>query len=115
MMAKKTKFNKYKDGGSTGAADAMMHSFATMASSIAGAIAKPSSTSQPSTPTSPEPTPPAHSSVGISPGRKIDLEEKLLKQVDLLHQMFEHGAITADQFELRRESIMKQLQSLDCD
>lgn len=112
---KKTKFNKSKDGGSTGAADAMMHSFATMASSIAGAIAKPSSTSQPSTPASPEPTPPAHSSVGISPGRKIDLQEKLLKQVDLLHQMFERGAITADQFELRRESIMKQLQSLDCD
>jgi hypothetical protein len=67
------------------------------------------------TPASPEATPSAHSSVGISPGSKIDLQEKLLKQVDLLHQMFERDAITADQFELRRESIMKQLQSLGCD
>ena len=96
----------------------MMHSFANMATSIAGAISQSShssSTPQPSSATSPEGSASARSSVGISPGRKIDLQEKLLKQVDLLHQMFERGAITADQFELRRESIMKQLESLDCD
>lgn len=110
---KKNKFIKSKGGGA--AADVMMHSFANMATSIAGAISKSSHSSRPSSPTSPEGNTSAHSSVGISPGRKIDLQEKLLKQVDLLHQMFERGAITADQFELRRESIMKQLKSLDCD
>ena len=95
----------------------MMHSFADMASSIAGALTKPhpSSTPQPSSAISPEKSSATRSSVGISLGRKIDLQEKLLKQVDLLHQMFERGAITAEQFEKRRESIMKQLQSLDCD
>ena len=112
---KKNKFIKSKGGA---AADVMMQSFANMATSIAGAISKSShssSTSQLSSPTSPEGNASTRSSVGISPGRKIDLQEKLLKQVDLLHQMFERGAITTDQFELRRESIMKQLESLDCD
>ena len=113
---KKDKFIKSKGGGS--AAGVMMHSFANMATSIAGAISKSShssSTPQLSSPTSPEGNASARSSVGISPGCKIDLQEKLLKQVDLdlLHQMFD--AITTDQFELRRESIMKQLESLDCD
>lgn len=115
---KKNKF-KSKEGASTGtAANVMMHSFANMATSIAGVISKSShssSTPQQSSPTSPEGNASVRSSVGISPGRKIDLQEKLLKQVDLLHQMFERGAITVDQFELRRESIMKQLESLDCD
>ena len=108
---KKNKFIKSKEGTST--ADVMMHSFANMATSIAGAISKSSHSS--SNPASPEGNASTRSSVGISPGRKIDLQEKLLKQVDLLHQMFEHGTITADQFKLRRESIMKQLESLDCD
>ena len=94
-------------------ADVMMHWFANMASSIAGAISHSSIVPQPLNPTSPEAKSSTHSSVGISLGCKIDLQEKLLKQVDLLHQMFDHGAITADQFELRRKSIMKQLQNLD--
>ena len=98
----------------------MMNSFADMASSIASAL-KPSANEsasmyQPLNPSSPKPgTSSTHSSVGISPGRKIDLQEKLLNQVDLLHKMFERGAITTNQFELRRDSVMKQLQSLDCD
>ena len=48
---------------------------------------------------------------GISPGKKIDYQEKLLNQVDLLHRMFECGAITVDQFEKRRESLLTQLDS----
>ena len=54
----------------------------------------------------------ACANTGISPGRKIDYQEKLLNQVDLLHRMFEHRAITADQFEKRRESLLTQLDSL---
>ena len=54
----------------------------------------------------------ACSNAGISPGRKIDYQEKLLNQVDLLHRMFERGAITADQFEKRIESLLTQLDSL---
>ena len=54
----------------------------------------------------------AGTNTGISPGRKIDYQEKLLNQVDLLHRMFERGAITADQFEKRRESLLTQLDSL---
>lgn len=50
---------------------------------------------------------------GISPGRKIDLQEKLLRQIELLHKMLESGAITPQQFEARRESVMKQLEQFD--
>ena len=35
-------------------------------------------------------------SVGISPGRKIDMQGKLLQQLQLVHNMFERGAITSD-------------------
>ena len=52
-------------------------------------------------------------SVGISPGRKIDMQGKLLQQLELVHNMFEREAITSDQFEKRRESVMKQLEILD--
>ena len=48
----------------------------------------------------------ACANAGISPGRKFDYQEKLLNQVDLLHRMFEQGAITADQFEKRREPFL---------
>lgn len=54
----------------------------------------------------------ACANTGISPGKKIDYQEKLLNQVDLLHRMFERGAITVDQFEKRRESLLTQLDSL---
>ena len=57
----------------------MMHSFANVATSIVGAISKSShfsSTPQLSSPISPEGNSSAHSSVGISPGRKIDLQEE---------------------------------------
>ena len=38
-------------------------------------------------------------SLGISPGKKIGYQSKLLSQIDLVHQMFEHGAIATEQFE----------------
>ena len=41
---------------------------------------------------------------GISPGRKIELQEKLLNQFDMLHRIYENGVITPSQFETRRES-----------
>ena len=47
----------------------------------------------------------AGTNTGICPGRKIDYQEKLLNQVDLLHRMFERGVITADQFEKRRVAV----------
>ena len=113
---KKLKFNKSKEGASKSAADSVMHSFADMASTIATAL-KPSAVTPLSSKSAGSPPSSKASGsapcVGISPGRKIDLQEKLLKQVDLLHKMFERGAITSDQFEQRRESVMKQLQSLD--
>ena len=49
---------------------------------------------------------------GISAGKIIDYQEKLFNQVDLLHRMFEREAITVDQFEKRRESLLTQLDSL---
>ena len=42
-------------------------------------------------------------SVGISLGRKIDMQGKLLQQLELVHNMFERGAITSDQFEKCRQ------------
>ena len=51
-------------------------------------------------------------SVGISPGRRIDYQEKLLNQIDLAHKMFERGAITTEQFEKRRELLLTQLDAL---
>lgn len=38
-------------------------------------------------------------SVEILPGRRIDYQEKLLNQINLVHKMFESGAITTEQFE----------------
>ena len=51
-------------------------------------------------------------SVGISPGRRIDYQEKLLNQIDLAHKMFECGAITTEQFEKRRNLLLTQLDVL---
>lgn len=35
------------------------------------------------------------------------MQGKLLQQLDLVHNMFEEGIITSDQFEKRRELVMK--------
>lgn len=64
-----------------------------------------------SSPSTPEKA--VSSTVGISPGRKIDMQGKLIQQLELIHNMFERGAVTIEQFEQRRMSIMKQLEKLD--
>ena len=46
---------------------------------------------------------------GISPGRKTKL---LFNQTDMLHKMYERGAITSNQFETRRESLLSQMDKL---
>ena len=51
--------------------------------------------------------------VGVSPGRKIDMQGKVFQQLELIHNMFERGAVTTEQFELRKMSIMKQMEKLD--
>jgi len=45
----------------------------------------------------------------FSPGKKIDYQAKLLSQIDLAHQIFEHGAITTEQFEKQREILLESL------
>ena len=99
-------------------AETMMKSVADMATTIASVINKsPGTTTQGSESISP---PRQHgssnvvrSTVGVSPGHKIDLQDKLLRQIELLHKMLESGAITPTQFEARRDSAMKQLENLD--
>ena len=41
------------------------------------------------------------------------MQGKLLQQLELIHNMFERGAVTTEQFELRKMSIMKQMEKLD--
>ena len=72
---------------------AMATAFTKMADSVASAfkVSQESKTPKPVSPMLTQ-TPVKESSfVGISPGRKIDLQEKLLKQIDLLHKMLEKG------------------------
>ena len=49
----------------------------------------------------------------ISPGRKIDLQEKLLHNLQLLHSMYEKGTVTTQQFEKHCDSLLQQLDGLD--
>ena len=84
--------------------DTMALAFTSMANSVASAF---------SPPTKPPVDVSSDSSVVcISPGRRIDFQEKLLKQIDLLHKMCEKGAITSQQFEKRRDSLMIQFDKL---
>ena len=87
--------------------DSMATAFTEMANSVASAFSRP---------TSPKPVlekpVPTKEPIGISPGRKVDLQEKLLRQIDLVHKMFEKGAVTSEQFEKRRESLLLQLDKL---
>ena len=85
----------------------MASAFTHMAHTVASAI---NPTVKANTPTkSPRVS---QSEVGISPGRRIELQEKLFKQIDMLHQMYERGAITSSQFENRRESLLMQMDKL---
>jgi hypothetical protein len=83
--------------------------FTTLANSVAAAIqpAKESPVKHTEQQT--------HSTVGISPGRKIDLQAKVLQNLQITHTMYEKGAITDVQFEKSRDSLLKQLDMLDYD
>ena len=97
------KESKHAGAKSRNCVDAeMMKSVGEMAIQIATAIKSPQKANN-----NPSET------TGISPGRKIDMQGKLLQQLELVHTMFEKGAITTEQFEKRRESLMTQLEKLD--
>ena len=96
-----------------GGIQAMASAFTHMANSVASAFSGPdgNTTTSVSTPTKVVTT----SSTlphGISPGRRIELQEKLFNQIDMLHRMYEKGAITSSQFETRRESLLSQMDKL---
>jgi len=93
--------------------DAMATAFTKMADKVASAI-NHSDKELRHSPDHKEHTPDTNKckSVGISPGRRIDYQEKLLNQIDLAHKMFERGAITTEQFEKRRNLLLTQLDAL---
>lgn len=98
-----------KSKKSTNDVSEMASAFTTMAKSVATAFKPNLCTSEDSTPTKQST---ALSGVGISPGRRIDLQQKLLNQLDMLHKIFERGALTSDQYEKRREDLLSQLDNL---
>ena len=87
----------------------MASAFTHMANSVASAF-RPCTPNEIVTPTKENKQ--KVSGMGISPGKKIDLQEKLLRQIDMIHQMFEKGAITSQQYEQRRDNFMAQLDQL---
>ena len=97
----KQKDHTRKEGGVTEMASA----FTTLANSVSAAL-QPKNASPKQQPESCDP-------MIISPGRKIDLQAKVLHNLQLLHNMYEKGAITTAQFEKRREALMQQLDVLD--
>ena len=97
--------NRKKDADSS--VDKMASAFTHMAHTVASAINPPVKANTPTK--SPHLS---RSEVGIAPGRRIELQEKLFKQIDMLHQMYERGAITSSQFEDRRESLLMQMDKL---
>lgn len=88
-----------------GGVNEMASAFTDMAHSVASAF-------RPKEVVTPTKETPIKSGMGISPGRKIDLQDKLFRQIDMLHHMFEKGAITSQQYEKRRENTMTQLDQL---
>ena len=93
---------------------AMTSAFTHMANTVASAFSpdtgpKRKVETSVSTPTKVATTSLEH---GISPGRRIELQEKLFNQIDMLHKMYERGAITSSQFEIRRESLLSQIDKL---
>ena len=106
----KPKYSRSDSGRET---QSMLRSVGDMAMTIATAIKSPEADVRKETPVTNTSTSSTSSNVGISPGRKIDLQGKLLHQLELAHGMFERGTVTAEQFEKRRGSIMTQLERLD--
>ena len=103
-----TIWNKGKAKTKSSPVDSMATAFTKMADSVSSAFTKSTSAASESNKESPE----GSSSVGISPGKRIDYQAKLLHQIDLSHKMFERGAITTEQFEKRRDMLLSQLDNL---
>ena len=103
----KAKSSKKENGG----VDATASAFTHMAKSVASAFSQPDN-QKAHTPTKTI-SRLSHSQVGISPGKRIELQEKLFKQIDMLHNMYERGAITRSQFENRRDLLLAQMDKLD--
>ena len=85
--------------------EAATMAFTKLANSVTAAL-KPTSDDPSCTPTK-------HVHSAVSPRRRIDLQGKLLQNLQLAHTMFEKSAITVDQFEKRHSSLLKQLDVLD--
>ena len=88
--------------------ECMASAFTHMANSVASAFSTPDKQRDAQTDISS-----SNTGVGISPGRRIDYQDKLFKQIDMLHKMYERGALTPEQFEKRCQSLLEQLDSLD--
>ena len=90
---------------------AMASAFTHMAKSVASAFSQPDN-QKAHTPTKTI-SRLSHSQVGISPGKRIELQETLFKQIDMLHNMYERGAITSLLFENRRDLLLAQMDKLN--
>ena len=99
--------SKSQKSGTKDSVNEMASAFTNMANTVATAF-------QPSqdTPTRDVLNPIQPSSAGISPGKRIDLQQKLFNQLDLLHKIFERGALNVDQYEKRRDSLLAQMDNL---
>ena len=93
----------------TESVDVMASAFTQMANTVASAFSSRAAEKG----TSPQKNSPTFTSSTVSPGKRIDYQEKLLKQLDMLHAKFVRGALTSSQFEKRRDSLLTQLDSLD--
>lgn len=67
----------------------MLKSVGDMAMAIATAIKSPHAEKKPPPAASSTSGSPGSKSVGISPGRKIDLQDNLQRQMDMIRAMFE--------------------------
>ena len=86
----------------------MASAFTSMANTVATAL-QPDHAAQ-STPTKQTSLPQALAC--ISPAKRIDLQQKLFTQIDMLHKMFERGALTSEQYEKRRDDLLNQFDNL---
>ena len=101
-----------KRSGKNDTVGEMASAFTTMANSVVTAL-KPDCML--STPTKQAPNLSEMSSSAcsssISPAKRIDLQQKLFNQIDLLHRMFERGALTSE-YEKRRDDLLTQIDNL---
>ena len=78
----------------TDSVDVMASAFTQIANTVTSAFLNPSSKEN----SSPRKEESLRVPTVISPGRKIDYQDKLFKQLDLLHSMYDCGVLTVHQF-----------------